>query len=116
MLARLPARDRATCHRLARCYRLTDSVAVARAGRHCDLVALFDDDGLNREVLEMRLRSAAAMEPAVAWARFPDDGVTLEALLVKARVRLRALVEEAGPLGRPAALATASGAAGVDGE
>jgi len=110
MLARVPARGRATCHRLACCYRLTDSVAVARVGRHCELVALFDDDdALHSEILERRLRAAAGVEPAVAWARFPDDGVTLDALLLVARMRLRGAVQQTSPLARPAALAAASG-------
>ena len=116
LLARVPARSRTMSHRLACCYRLTDSVAVARIGRHCELVALFDDDGIDRGVLERRLQAAAGVEPAVAWARFPDDGVTLEALLLVARVRLRGTLDEAGPLTRPAALAAASSPAAVDGK
>jgi hypothetical protein len=117
MLAAVPVRGRTTSHRLACCYRMTDSVAVARVGRHCELVALFDDDdGLDRGVLETRLHAAAGVEPAVAWARFPDDGVTLDALLLVARLRLRGTVDEAGPLARPAALAAASGPAAVDGK
>jgi hypothetical protein len=116
MLARVPARGRTTCHRLACCYRLTDSVAVARVGRHCELVALFDgDDGRHQDVLEERLHRAAGVEPAVAWARFPDDGVTLDALLLVARVQLRDAVDAASGLPRPAALA-ASGSGAVDGK
>jgi hypothetical protein len=91
MLARVRVRGRSTSHRLAHCYRLTDSVAVARVGRHCEVVALFDDDGLDRATLEARLHAAAGVQPLVAWARFPDDGVTLEALLLAARLELRSL-------------------------
>jgi hypothetical protein len=117
MLARVPAHGRATCHRLACCYRLTDSVAVARVGRHCEVVALFDhDDGLDREVLERRLHAAAGVEPAAAWARFPDDGVTLDALLVVARMRLRGATDQASALARPAALAVASDPAAGEGK
>jgi hypothetical protein len=115
MLARVPARGRTTCHRLACCYRLTDSVAVARVGRHCELVALFDDDDArHRDVLEERLHRAAGVEPAVAWARFPDDGVTLDALLLVARVQLRGALDGTNGL-RPAALA-ASGSGAGDGK
>ena len=117
MLADVPARDRATCHRLACCYRLTDSVAVARVGRHCEVVALFDDDGgLDREVLELRLRRAARVKPAVAWARFPDDGVTLEALLLAVRPRLRRALGSPTTSAKPAALPTASHSAAMEGK
>jgi hypothetical protein len=116
MLALVPAGGRATCHRLARCYRLTDSVAVARVNRHCELVALFDeDDALHREVLEERLHRAAGVQSSVVWARFPDDGVTLEALLLVARMRLRGTVDSTSPSARPAALAT-SGSGAVEGK
>ena len=89
MLAHIPGGSRSTGHRLACCYRLTDSVMVARVGRHHELVALFDDDGLDRAALERRIRTAARVEPAIAWARFPDDGVTLDALIRAARMELR---------------------------
>jgi hypothetical protein len=116
MLAHVPARSRSTSHRLACCFRLTDSVAVARVGRHCELVALFDDDDLDRAALQQRLRGAADVEPAVAWARFPDDGVTLEALLLVARVRLRELSHQIAATAGPAALAAVSTPAAVDGK
>jgi hypothetical protein len=106
MLARVPARNRATSQRLATCYRLTDSVAVARVGRHCEVVALFDDDGLDRATLEARLHAAAGVEPVVAWARFPDDGVTLESLLLAARMELRNLNGGAAWPARQSVLAT----------
>jgi hypothetical protein len=113
MLARVPVRGRSTSHRLARCYRLTDSVAVARVGRHCEVVALFDDDGLDRATLEARLHAAAGVEPLVAWARFPDDGVTLEALLLAARLELRSLNDGAA---WPAAGSVIATPAALDGE
>jgi hypothetical protein len=113
MLARVPVRSRATSVRLACCYRLTDSVAVARVGRHCEVVALFDDDGLDRAALEARLHAAAGVEPVVAWARFPDHGVTLEALLLAARMELRSLNGGAAWPARGSVIATP---AAVDGK
>jgi hypothetical protein len=95
MLAHIPCASRSTGHRLACCYRVTDSVLVARVGRHHELVALFDDDGLDRSALEQRMRAAAGVEPTVSWARFPDDGVTLDALVAAARMQLRALNADA---------------------
>jgi hypothetical protein len=88
MLAHVPCRSRATRHRLACCYRLTDSVTLARVGRHYELIALFDDDGSDRTALERRMAAVAGVEPAVVWARFPDDGVTVEALLAAARAQM----------------------------
>ena len=108
MLAHVPGGSRSTGHRLACCYRVTDSVAVARAGRHHELVAVFDDDGLDREALERRIRVAAGVEPTVAWARFPDDGVTLDGLILAARIALP------GPNGREVPVLATSAA--VDGQ
>ena len=114
MLARVPVGGRSTSHRLAHCYRLTDSVAVARVGRHCEVVALFDhDDGLERAALEARLHAAAGVEPIVAWVRFPDDGVTLEALLLAARLQLRS---QNGGAGWPAQGSVIATTAAVDGK
>jgi hypothetical protein len=109
MLARVPAQSRATGHRLACCYRLTDSVTLARVGREYELVALFDDDGFDRTALERRMSAVAGVEPAVVWARFPDDGVTLEALLLAARAQMRNLNDRAVAMAGRTVLA-ASGA------
>jgi hypothetical protein len=116
MLAHVPGRGPATGHRLAHCFRATDSVTLVRVGRRYELTALFDDDGFDRVVLERRLRSAAGTEPAVAWARFPDDGVTLGALLLAARTELSRLSGGAAAVAMPATLATASTPAAVDGK
>jgi hypothetical protein len=112
MLALVPGRSRSKGHHLACCYRMSDSVAVARVGRHYRLIALFDDDELDRSVLERRLHGATGANPSVAWARFPDDGVTLEALLHAARAELRSeLRATVAP-----SLAAASTSAAVDGK
>lgn len=112
MLALVPGRSRSTGHHLASCYRMSDSVAVTRVGRHYRLIALFDEDGLDRSVLERRLHSAAGADPSVGWARFPDEGLTLEALLHAAQANLRS--ERRATM--PTALATASAPAALDGK
>jgi len=66
--------------------RLTDSARVRRHGHGYELDAVFDDDGLDREALERRLRATLnGAETSLGWASFPDDGVTLVALLEAAR-------------------------------
>jgi hypothetical protein len=74
---------------LRACFRLTDSVAIARTRYGYELKGVFDEDGLDRDALEWRLRAALdGMPTCVSWARFPDDGVTLEIVLERARVGL----------------------------
>jgi hypothetical protein len=76
----------ATRARLAGCFRLTDSVDVRRARRAVELTAVFDADGLDRDALERRLLVVAGdHDVRLGWARFPDDGLTLQALREVAR-------------------------------
>jgi hypothetical protein len=89
LVARVACPSRSTGRRLGVCFRLTDSVAVTRVRHGYELTALFDDDGLERAALERRLRSTAGIEPSIAWARFPDDGLTLGVLISAARAGLR---------------------------
>jgi hypothetical protein len=71
---------------LLRCLRLTDSARLRRTAHGWELDALFDEDGFDRDALERRLRATLnGSEPQLGWARFPEDGVTLLALLETAR-------------------------------
>jgi hypothetical protein len=86
LVARLDADHRLAPRDLLDWFRLTDSVTVARIGRALEVIGVFDDDGLERDGLERRL--LGAFRGTLAWARFPDDGVTLEALVHLARAEL----------------------------
>jgi hypothetical protein len=89
LVVRFVAPGRISPQRLRACFRLTDSVAVTRTRYGYELVGVFDEDGLDRNALEWRLRCALdAPTTCVSWARFPDDGVTLETLLDDARAAL----------------------------
>jgi hypothetical protein len=71
--------------------RITDSVAVLRLHHGCELHGVFDDHELARVRVEQRLRELLpAGSVAFSWARFPDDGVTLAALIEEAREALPA--------------------------
>jgi hypothetical protein len=86
MVAHVPDTGRGQAERLGAFFRLTDSVVVARIPHGSEVAAVFDDDALDREALERRLRGAAAAPgTAIAWKRFPDDGVTLTVLIEAAR-------------------------------
>ena len=72
--------------RLLGCFRLTDSVEVRRVRHGLELTAVFDADGLERDVLERRMLAATNGHAVrFGWARFPDDGLTLHALKEIAR-------------------------------
>jgi hypothetical protein len=72
--------------RVLTCFRLTDSVEARRTRSGVEVVAVFDGGDLDRDALERRLLAAAGgCESRLGWARFPDDGPTLDALLEAAR-------------------------------
>jgi hypothetical protein len=72
--------------RLLGCFRLTDSVEVRRVRHGLELTAVFDAEGLERDALERRLLAATNGHAVrFGWARFPDDGLTLQALKEIAR-------------------------------
>ena len=67
--------------------RISDStVAVSRRG-DSTLVAVLDGRELSRERITERLREAHGQELKVGWATFPDDGLTLDALVEIASAR-----------------------------
>ncbi len=89
MVAHVPDTGRGQAERLSAFFRLTDSVAVTRIPHGHEVAAVFDDDALDRDALEKRLRGvAAASGTTIAWTRFPDDGVTLTVLIEDARAEL----------------------------
>jgi hypothetical protein len=91
LVARLDRRSRPAEGDVLACFRLTDSVAVRRIGQRLELLGVFDDDRLDRSGVERRLRATASRAGVeLAWARFPEDGVTLEVLLDAARAALPA--------------------------
>lgn len=80
--------------------RISDStVAVARRG-DSTLVAVLDGRELSRERITERLRETHGQELKVGWATFPDDGLTLDALVEIASARAG---RTAGAGSRPAA-------------
>jgi hypothetical protein len=86
LVATIPGAGERTRQGLQACLRLTDSVEVRRARHGLELVAVFDGEDLDRDALERRLLVAAGgQDVRLGWARFPDDGLTLDALLEAAR-------------------------------
>jgi hypothetical protein len=83
----LPAGNVADHASLLASFRLTDSAALTHGGRSFDVEVVLDHAGLDRDGVERRITSQLATCPLFGWATFPDDGVTLEALLETARSR-----------------------------
>ncbi len=73
-------------------FRLTDSIALRRFGCGVELVGVFERNRFDPSAVERRLRHMVGeAELHVAWASFPEDGVTLQVLLEGARSGLPAL-------------------------
>jgi hypothetical protein len=118
LVARVVAQERIAPERVLACFRLTDSVTIARTRDGWEVAGVFDQEGFERDGLERRLRAALdGTATGVAWARFPDDGVTLDLLLAGARAALPALAEHP-PRRRPSALSlwTARASSGTEGK
>jgi hypothetical protein len=91
LVARFAAPHRLSPRRILACFRLTDSVTIARIRDGWEVVGVFDEDDFDRGGLERRLCTALGVTaPTIAWARFPEDGVTLDVLLACARAALPA--------------------------
>lgn len=97
LVARLERASRAGARELASSLRLTDGVSVSRRGRAWELCAVISKENA-RAAIERRLAAAYGDRLRVSWARFPAEGVTLEALVERAR-------EAAAPFRRRAAAA-----------
>jgi hypothetical protein len=70
---------------LLQCFRVTDSVALSRSTEGFELHALLDDKDFVREGLEIRLSEWCGDRKYFGWATFPQDGVTIQALLEHAK-------------------------------
>ena len=91
LVARFVAPGRIASGRVLSCFRLTDSVTIARTREGWEVAGVFDQQGFDRDGLERRLLAALDGKAAgVGWARFPEDGLTLELLLEGARAALPA--------------------------
>lgn len=81
-------RDGPDLARLATALRTTDSIETALVGAtRTELRVLLDDLGEDRAVVQRRLSEYAGQDLACGWARFPDDGLTVEVLVQQARRR-----------------------------
>lgn len=70
---------------LLQCFRVTDSVALSRSTEGFELHALLDHKDFVREGLEIRLSEWCGDRKYFGWATFPEDGVTIQALLEHAK-------------------------------
>lgn len=70
---------------LLQCFRVTDSVALSRSTEGFELHALLDHKDFVREGLEIRLSESCGDRKFFGWATFPEDGVTIQALLERAK-------------------------------
>jgi hypothetical protein len=89
LVARMPAlapRRRST---VIAVFRVSDSVALGRAAGEYELRAMLLDRDLDRAAVERRVAEASGQGVSLGWARFPEDGVTLDTLVDVARKRLR---------------------------
>jgi type IV secretory pathway TrbD component len=78
------------------CFRLTDSVRVSSSADRFEVVAVLDTKDLSRSGVEQRVHQALDPSAELRWARFPADGVTLEAL-IDATGEREAVVAQAVP-------------------
>lgn len=85
LVARMPGLVAPPPRELAGALRTADSVAVAQRGTTVELQAVVDSIDLEREGVEQRLRALFGPSVACGWARFPEDGLTLDVLLERAR-------------------------------
>jgi hypothetical protein len=71
--------------RVVKCFRVTDSVSLRRSVGGFELHALLDDKRFVREGLEARLSEWCPERKYFGWATFPEDGVTIKALIDHAK-------------------------------
>ena len=68
--------------------RVTDGVAIIPAVHGHGICAVLEPDPRARAAIEHRLRDVCGSEFGLGWARFPEDGVTLESLIAAATDRI----------------------------
>jgi hypothetical protein len=83
LVASAPGRRRAMTAEL----RISDSAVAASRRGASTLAAVVDGQELSRERITERLRALHGDELRVGWAAFPDDGLTLDALVEVASAR-----------------------------
>ena len=92
LVLRLAGAEPAIATSVLDAFRRADDVKLAESNG--ELHALLCDHNLDRISVERRLRESIDASAKIAWATFPDDGVTVESLLSVARGRL---VDADGP-------------------
>jgi UDP-glucuronate 4-epimerase len=94
----LPGREADRVPTLLDATRVTDSFAVKDSLTGVELIGLLDGEDVQPELVEQRFGTVlGAVSPTFGWARFPDDGVTLDVLIEHARESARARVGATGP-------------------
>jgi nucleoside-diphosphate-sugar epimerase len=94
----LPAREADRVPSLLDSTRATDSFAVKESLAGVELIGLLDGEDVQPELVEQRFGTVLdAVSPTFGWARFPDDGVTLDVLIERARESARGRLGGAGP-------------------
>lgn len=89
----LDVHGRARLDALASCFRATDGVVAARAGRIITVHAALEVAADPREQVELRLaRVLGGCTARTGWAAFPEEALTVPELLIVARARRRDLV------------------------
>jgi hypothetical protein len=86
LVATAPARPRTMTERL----RISDSAIAERRPGGSVLVAVIDAHELSRERVTQRLLEQHGAQLKVGWATFPEEGMTLDALVNVARARAHA--------------------------
>lgn len=85
MVVRLEQPSRPRLHKLLEGTRVTDSLAVRRHAGGIEIYGLLDAAGVDRSVVEERLKHLVGGPVSVGWATFPEDGYTMQALVEEAR-------------------------------
>lgn len=80
--------DATALRNLLRSTRVTDSLVVRGSRSRREVYGLFAGGGPIRGKVETRFVEALDREAAFGWASYPDDGLTLDALLDHARASL----------------------------
>jgi hypothetical protein len=104
----LPRADPADLAALPRSLRLTDSTSVELAGDSLEIQMGLDRAGLDRAGFERRIATELRRPAQFGWATFPDDGVTVDAVVEAARHRALEAAAAGPRPARPRAAASAT--------
>jgi hypothetical protein len=89
MVVRLPPASRGPLRDLQRRMRAADSTRAVRGLAADEIHAVMDGGDLEARAVELRLGTGEIDRASVGWARFPEDGGSLDVLLATARERAR---------------------------